>query len=266
MIQEKKQRYINYLLLVALTGFLLSCSQKATIPVVDRSVEAGSNIKNSIHIVEPGDTVFSIAWRYDLDHMQLAANNSIRSPYTIKPGQKIRLDDKVVVRPKTEKKTSWRPSSSSTQTTVTKKPETKPAPKTYRPKSSSQIASANLKWRWPAKGKVISKFSSAGVGNKGIDIAGAEGEPVYAAESGRVVYAGNRLVGYGNLGIIKHNDEYLSAYGHSKVLKVKEGDQVKKGQKIAVIGSSGTNQTKLHFEIRKKGKPVDPMYRLPSRS
>jgi lipoprotein NlpD len=119
------------------------------------------------------------------------------------------------------------------------------------------------KWLWPAKGRVIRKFSVVNQGNKGIDIAGQRGQPVVSSAAGVVVYSGNALRGYGNLVIIKHNDNYLSAYAHNDRLLVREGQSVKAGQKIATMGSSGTNSVRLHFEIRYQGKPVNPKRYLP---
>ncbi|MBE2894421.1 murein hydrolase activator NlpD [Spirabiliibacterium falconis] len=125
-------------------------------------------------------------------------------------------------------------------------------------------ATSNIRWNWPSKGRIIQGFSSADGGNKGIDISGSRGQAVNAAASGRVVYAGNALRGYGNLIIIKHNDDYLSAYAHNESILVKDQQQVSAGQQIAKMGSSGTNGVKLHFEIRYKGKSVDPMRYLPA--
>ena len=120
-------------------------------------------------------------------------------------------------------------------------------------------------WNWPANGKVIVPFSMTAPVNKGIDIAGKLGEPVTAASAGEVVYAGSDLSGYGRLIILKHSGSYLSAYAHNRTLFVNEGDTVQAGQKIAEIGSSGATEPKLHFEIRRDGKPVDPIGYLPSR-
>ena len=122
-----------------------------------------------------------------------------------------------------------------------------------------------MSWIWPVKGPLIQGFSTTGVINKGIDLAGTKGEPVLAAADGKVVYSGTGLVGYGNLIIIKHNETYLSAYGHNSKLLLKEGQWAKAGQKIAEIGSTGTQRDKLHFEIRRNGKPVDPLQYLPKR-
>lgn len=124
---------------------------------------------------------------------------------------------------------------------------------------------SSIKWQWPTQGRVISGFSSAEGGNKGLDIAGTKGQAVKAAAAGKVVYAGNSLQGYGNLIIIKHNDDFLSAYAHNDSIKVDEQDNVKAGETIATLGSTGTNSNKLHFEIRYHGKSVDPARYLPRR-
>lgn len=126
-------------------------------------------------------------------------------------------------------------------------------------------ALSSVKWQWPTQGRVITGFSSAEGGNKGLDIAGNKGQPVKAAAAGKVVYAGNSLQGYGNLIIIKHNDDFLSAYAHNDSMKVDEQDTVKAGETIATLGSTGTNSNKLHFEIRYQGKSVDPARYLPRR-
>ena len=124
---------------------------------------------------------------------------------------------------------------------------------------------SNVAWQWPTSGNIIQGFSDTDGGNKGIDISGSRGQAVKAAASGRVVYAGNALRGYGNLIIIKHNDDFLSAYAHNDKILVTDQQEVKAGQEIAKMGSSGTNTVKLHFEIRYKGKSVDPVRYLPRR-
>ena len=122
---------------------------------------------------------------------------------------------------------------------------------------------SNVAWQWPTQGNVIQGFSNSDGGNKGIDISGSRGQSVKAAASGRIVYAGNVLRGYGNLIIIKHNDDFLSAYAHNDKILVSDQQEVKAGQEIAKMGSTGTNAVKLHFEIRYKGKSVDPVRYLP---
>lgn len=132
--------------------------------------------------------------------------------------------------------------------------------------SSATVAPAsNLKWQWPTTGRITQGFSAGDGGNKGIDIGGSKGQAVYAAAPGRVVYAGNALRGYGNLIIIKHDDDFLSAYAHNDSISVSDQQEVKAGQQIATMGNSGTNSVKLHFEIRYKGKSVDPTRYLPRR-
>lgn len=133
------------------------------------------------------------------------------------------------------------------------------APVTPKPTTNTKVS----KWTWPTKGRVIKSFSAGNQGNKGIDIAGQRGQAIVATAGGTVVYSGNALRGYGNLVIVKHNDSYLSAYAHNDRLLVTEGQSVKAGQKIATMGSSGTNGVKLHFEIRYQGKSVNPKRYLP---
>jgi lipoprotein NlpD len=139
-------------------------------------------------------------------------------------------------------------------------PAVVPAPPAARPPEGAE----EITWAWPANGKVIGQFSDSGT-NKGVDIAAKVGDPVFAAGAGKVVYAGQGLRGYGRLIIIKHNNTYLSAYAHNSTLLVKEGQTVTKGQKIAEAGNTDSDIPKLHFEIRRQGKPVDPTKYLPSR-
>jgi lipoprotein NlpD len=134
------------------------------------------------------------------------------------------------------------------------KPEPRPAPDADEPD--------RVDWSWPYGGRLLSGFSDA---NKGIDLAGKPGDPVNASAAGRVVYTGSAIRGYGQLVIIKHNDTFLSAYAHNSKILVKEGQTVAKGQKIAEVGATDADQPKLHFEIRRQGKPVDPMRYLPER-
>ncbi|WP_127959711.1 murein hydrolase activator NlpD [Serratia microhaemolytica] len=144
----------------------------------------------------------------------------------------------------------------------------KAVPSVSKTANSQPAASNNAPvkgWKWPTNGKVIDNFSLSEGGNKGIDIAGSRGQAIFATADGRVVYAGNALRGYGNLIIIKHNDDYLSAYAHNETMLVREQQDVKAGQKIATMGNTGTSSTRLHFEIRYKGKSVNPLRYLPQR-
>ena len=153
-----------------------------------------------------------------------------------------------------------------------KAPETsapaKPAALPAMPKSEERVAeltAGGVHWRWPGAGNVIGTFVAGDQTKQGIDIAGKAGDPVQAAADGEVVYSGNGLLGYGELIIVKHNANFLSAYGHNRARLVKEGDKVKAGQQIAEMGSSASSRDELHFEIRKNGKPVNPLDYLPVR-
>ena len=135
-----------------------------------------------------------------------------------------------------------------------------------KPAESKPVPAASEdepEWIWPSSGKVLATFNDSS--NKGVDLAGNIGDPVIAAGSGKIVYVGSGLRGYGNLVIIKHNNNFLSAYAHNSEILVKEGQSVQKGQKIAALGNSDTDRPKLHFEIRRQGKPVDPVKYLPPR-
>lgn len=218
------------------------------------------------YTVKRGDTLYSISWRYGMDYKDVARINGIRAPYTIYVGQKLRF--KSSSRSSSTTASSSRTTqSSSTKSQPAARPTPAPKPKatTKAEAKDSFVGNQTLKWRWPTAGRIVSTFSNAGTGRKGIDIAGKAGQPIIAAASGKVVYSGNGLPRYGNLLIIKHNDVYLSAYAHSDKLLVKEGDIVHGGQKIALLGRTGTQRDQLHFEIRRNGKPVDPIRFLPKR-
>lgn len=231
-------------------------------PVVERQ-ERVSKVPAS-HKVSTGETLYSISWRYNLDFRRLAATNGIRSPYTIFPNQKIRLLDSTKDNSRSNnQRQAVTPATKPTSKTTASSNKTK----TSKPANTDAIAlnrsTHPFRWQWPAKGKTLRGYSTKSAVHKGIDLQGKLGEPVHAANSGTVVYAGSGLVGYGNLLIIKHNEHYLSAYGHNRRLLVKEGELVKVGQKIAEFGDTGTDKVKLHFEIRRDGKPVNPLGLLP---
>ncbi|MBF0265209.1 MAG: peptidoglycan DD-metalloendopeptidase family protein [Gammaproteobacteria bacterium] len=207
------------------------------------------------HIVRKGETLYSIAWMYGLDYQQLSKYNRIRWPYTIFVGQKLSL--KPAQNNKVKKNALTRNKIKKTKTYKSKKK--KPATKTKKVIKKP----SRLKFQWPIKGKIIQKFN-LNKGKKGIDIALAKkGLKIRSAESGKVVYSGHGLTGYGLLLIIKHNNRYLSAYAHNSQLLVAEGMIVKKNQVIALSGKSATDRLKLHFEIRLDGNPVNPLKYLP---
>jgi lipoprotein NlpD len=202
------------------------------------------------HYVEPGETLYSIGWLYGYDHKELARWNGIRPPYAINPGQRLQVapiqDDGGYLYPKTqivEAKESQRVSRESLE-------------------DDTEQTGAII-WQWPASGRTINLFDDHKTKKKGIDIMGQLGQPVYSAAPGRVVYTGHGIVGYGELIIVKHNQTYLSAYAHNNEVLVKEGDRINSGQIIAKMGNSGTSDTRLHFQIRRDGKPVNPIQYLP---
>jgi lipoprotein NlpD len=263
------------LCLVLLCLSLLACAGDGVrAPVEERRGEPKpERAPPSGHRVVTGDTLYGIAWRYGLDYRQLARANRIPRPYQIYPGQELQLDEESVpvvrttkraeksVAKKTEKRTAKTAVQPAPASPVTR-PSSTAAKTTKKAKDLSVSNTPVSHWRWPAQGKVVRGFS--GTVHKGIDIAGQAGDPVLATSAGRVVYAGSAIVGYGNLLIVKHNEVYLSAYGHNRRLLVKEGDLVKSGERIAEKGSSATNTVKLHFEIRREGKPIDPKKLLPA--
>lgn len=215
--------------------------------------------RGKTHIVQKGDTLYSIAWRYGLDHGRLAQINRIREPYTIYAGQRLKLAGVPARLSSKSKASSDKPAakkSAAPKTVYTAKPVSKPKP---------AFTASRLAWAWPVNGRVISKFSLSGSVNKGIDIEAKAGTQVKAAEAGSVVYAGGNLRGYGKLVIIKHDDAFLSAYGNNESLLVKEGETVTKGQAIAQVGANDAKVEMLHFEIRRQGRPEDPVRHLPKR-
>lgn len=235
---------------LALCGLLFSllsaCTNNNYAPIYN--LERPKTVTKGIHIVRRGDTLYSVAWRYGRDYRELAKANGIRWPYTIYLGQRINLSKMAAAKKWTPTVTGQQASQS--KVSVQQKTVSLPIMKTGR-----------IIWQWPVKGDIVGRFN--GVSNKGIDIKGKAGQTVKAAADGVVVYAGSGLIGYGNLVIIKHSEVFLSAYAHNKKVLVTEKNKVKAGQKIAEIGSSGTSENKLHFEIRKNGKPVNPLGYLP---
>ena len=190
------------------------------------------------HIVRKGETLFSIAWRYGKTTDELARWNRLGDGSLIYPGQVLRLTA---------------PGNAAAARTTAAKP---------LPSIPTQAPPA---WAWPTSGRINVVFGGKPGTGTGVLINGKAGQPVYAAASGSVVYAGSALIGYGQLIILKHNDTYLSAYGYNASLLVKEGQSIKKGQQIATMGEGPERKPRLHFEIRRNGKPVDPKKFLPAR-
>ncbi|HEX5359882.1 MAG TPA: peptidoglycan DD-metalloendopeptidase family protein [Fluviicoccus sp.] len=239
-----------------------------------------------LYRVKAGDTLWAIAMRFDKDYKDLARINSLDDKYTIYADQALRLEEEGKPgedTPKTVSKTVAATTPAAKEPPVKKSPVTtaataKPAMTAVKPaaatiaKTAPSVSSpvqalpknGSLKWGWPASGALLQRFSSEGVGSKGLDISGTRGDPVRAAAEGVVVYAGEGLVGYGKLIIVRHSEDYISAYAHNDRLIASEGQRVKLGQTIAELGSSGAERDKLHFEIRYKGKPIDPLTQLPA--
>ncbi len=211
--------------------------------------------KTGLHRVKTGETLYEIAWRYGLDYRDLATRNHIPAPYTIPTQQVIFLSgDHPVIAAEKGPVTNNTSTNNNRFYVVTQPAATTVTNNNMQNTMEPNYAMSN--WTWPTKGKVVNYFSSA---NKGVNIVGQEGEPIRAVGAGKVVYAGDGLRGYGNLIIIKHNSLYLSAYAHNSRILVKEGEWVKQGQIIAEMGKTGTDKVMLHLEIRRAGKPVDPL-------
>jgi lipoprotein NlpD len=261
-----------------------------------------SDPRPEVYVVQKGDTLYGIAFDHGLDYKELADWNAVESPYVIRVGQQLKLVEPqqgVVIKPlrpasvieaqaaqtdtrlvKTEPKATKEPYSEQAMARAAVAPaggakmakvepvqseaqaERKDVPQERAESAATADDEEGTDWAWPAAGKVVAGFKE-GSSAKGLDIAGKSGQPVYAAASGKVVYSGSGLRGYGKLVIIKHNKTYLSAYAHNSQILVKEGQSVTRGQKIAEMGNSDADQVKLHFEIRRLGKPVDPMKYLP---
>lgn len=251
---------------------------------------------NGLHTVQSGETLYAIAFANGLDYREIAIWNQLESADRILVGQVLRLtppagaveikplDDEPApsAKPLTElpvlrepqaqlltySEANWakvsgvRPAAPAPDSPASAPPT--PAPVAATPAAPSSASASAEAWQWPVDGTLIGRFGAAG--GKGIDIVGARGTPVRAVASGKVVYSGSGLRGYGRLLIIKHAGEFLSAYAHNDAILVKEGDMVTAGQKIALMGDSDADRVKLHFEIRRYGKPLDPLTYLPERS
>ena len=240
-----------------------ACSSKSLqrAPVEDRSRSAAGNNaprvipatrpalgrenlgKLGYYEVQAGDNLFRIGRNFGRSVAELARWNGLADPYIIEIGDVLRVS----------------PARGAASTGTTASPTTN----TTTASSAPAAAEVSVNWAWPASGPILQGFDPAK--NKGVDIAGKAGDAVLAAADGSVVYAGSALRGYGNLVIIKHNSSFVSAYAHNQSLLVKDGQSVKRGQKIAEMGQSEADRVKLHFEIRKNSTPVDPMQYLPSR-
>jgi len=287
-----------FALLVAALILAGCASSKQRAPVVERGGAAAKSTvaaetarakaqrekdwRPAVHVVQKGDTLYGIAFNYGFDYHELAELNGITDPNVISIGQQIRLfPGSVRPAPVMESKPSepaikdqpklvkyayseaavaeiTKPEKADKPAPKPEKVEPKPKPEVKPVEDSAEVEpDADIEWSLPTQGKVIAGFSEA-ANRKGIDIAGKLGQPVNASAPGKVVYSGSGLRGYGKLVIIKHNNTFLSAYAHNDKVLVKEGQSVTRGQKIAEMGNTDADQVKLHFEVRRFGKPVDP--------
>jgi len=278
-------------LAMALVLLLSACASKVThrAPVEDRNNSSARSSstptpsdsakpmpgsenagKPGYYTVKPGDTLIRIALESGQGHRDVARWNALENPNKIEVGQVLRVvppvsEESVVAKPVASSKVSSTPLQSQTQSQTQQSAKNEPAPAAGAvSESHAKSGEDDVSFAWPAKGTIVGAFDES-KNRKGVDIGGAAGDPVLASADGKVVYAGAGLRGYGNLIILKHNNTYLTAYAHNQSLSVKEDQTVKKGQKIAEMGNSDAESVKLHFEVRKLGKPVDPAQYLPAR-
>jgi len=264
---------VNTKLSLCLLMLTAACAPLPEVVVEER---AGLNAR-LIRIVQPGDTLHGIAFATGMDVNQVAAWNEINDTQKLRVGQRIRLTKPlgfVYPKPKptvvkVERREPIKPTATEPVDEAEVASDTKNNPAVKRPRitkpdiaKSSAEFSRVVSWKWPVKGSVVGRFSLAR-GRQGIDIKAPLGQVVMAAGAGEVVYVGNSLKGYGNLIIIKHNDDYLSAYAHNNEILVKEGQRVAALQRIGAVGPNKERVNALHFQVRKKGKPEDPLKYLP---
>ena len=237
-------------------ALLAGCASKTRAPITDLSDgQAGSSqaATGAMYTVQPGDTLYKIATANNMDVGELARLNNIGNSNVLRVGQQLRLDSAGPA--------PAAPAPAPDSGTATPLPVTPVTP--VEPTATARASDSNLiSWGWPASGDIIQSFNT---NTKGIDISGTIGNPIYAAADGNVMYAGNGVRGLGNLILLGHGNGFVTAYAHNDQLLVKTGQQVKKGDKIAALGQTDTSSPRLHFEIRRRGTPVNPLSYLPTR-
>jgi len=253
-------RFLRNAGLLLILFVLAGCGNHTIPPVTDLSPV---DKRKTVYLVKKGDTLHLIAFRTGIAYQKLALWNGIGVPYQIYVGDQLALRPGTAKQAPRNKPASTAGKTASTKSTgkpaSTRKSSARPASK---PVPEAKLPTRVAGWKWPAKGKLTQTFSKP-KGRYGIQIAARRGAPITAAASGQVVYAGEGITGYGELVIVKHSETYLSAYAHNDRILVKEGERVKVGQQLAMMGSSGTRSVKLHFEVRKDGVPVNPLSYLP---
>jgi len=269
------QAWLFTALVVLSLGLLASCGTHQPAPVEERSTLVGKRQLNAdgTYSVREGDTLYAIAFHYFMDPQDLARWNGIVRPYVIRPGQKLRMlappPGSVTTAGSGAVKVSAAKPPAQATTTPSQQPTPPPRVPAEKPavaqKPDALVAADPDSWIWPTQGRVLRGYVPNNPARNGLDITGEEGQGVNASAAGEVVYSGNGLIGYGELIIIRHSEKMLSAYAHNRVRLVKEGERVAHGQKIAEMGRNPANEPLLHFEIRVRGKPVNPTNYLPKK-
>lgn len=264
-MSEIKRAFIGFFLCMA-----VGCTSNGTAPVINKSP---GRVIPQAYSVKSDDNIYEIAWAFGVDYLDIAKWNNLKPPYAIASEQILYLrkpaadtaplqaDDALVAQRLPGKPAQViRGEAAADEAGGEGSSETVQQASVAGAKHGPTVtfSAAPSRWRWPAEGTLIGRFKP-GDGRNGIQIAGHDGSPVVATADGTVVYAGEGLRGYGKLLIVKHSVQYLSAYAHNQEILVQEGQQVQAGNKIASMGSSSAPRTMLHFEIRKDGKPIDPL-------
>ena len=276
-----KSKFFSFILISMTTVVIVGCTVPKPAPVETRTVELERKpveahfkrnknlVDGAFYTVRKGDTLYGIALAFGQNWRDIASWNNLSDPDKIKIGEKLRVVPKdtgnaavsIPLEPAAIETPPGRSTSDEPKVAGNQGAIGDVLPDESIDRDEGLVTS--LGWVWPANGQITEQFSDSN--SKGISIAGASGEAIFAVSEGKVVYSGNGLRGYGNLVIIKHPDEFITAYAHNKSIFVKEGETVNKGQKIAEMGMSETDSPKLLFEVRRGGKPLDPLLYLPNR-
>ena len=277
-----KNKFFSFILVSIITVAIVGCTVPRPAPVETRTVELERKpveayfkrnknlVDGAFYTVRKGDTLYGIALAFGQNWRDIASWNNLSDPDKIKIGEKLRVVPKdtgnaavsIPLKSAAIETPPGRSTSGESEVALNERAlDDDGLPDNGIDRDEGLVTS--LGWVWPANGQITEQFSDSN--SKGISIAGASGEAIFAVSDGKVVYSGNGLRGYGNLIIIKHPDEFITAYAHNKSIFVKEGETVNKGQKIAEMGMSETDSPKLLFEVRRGGKPLDPLLYLPKR-